>query len=126
MTARVAYAEVLSDETGPTIAAFLRRATRWFRRRGVRVERFLTDNGTGYRSHVFRAAAQAQRLVHRRTRPYTPRTNGKASASFAPCCRSGHTGSRFAARPTAPPPPSVGCTNQRLRPSGASLLQPVD
>jgi transposase InsO family protein len=75
---RVAYAEVLSDERGPTIAAFLRRVVRWFRRRGVRVERVLTDNGTGYRSHVFRAAAQAQRLVHRRTRPYTPRTNGKA------------------------------------------------
>lgn len=75
---RVAYAEVLSDETGPTIAAFLRRTVRWFRRRRVRVERVLTDNGTGYRSHVFRAAAQAQRLVHRRTRPYTPRTNGKA------------------------------------------------
>lgn len=75
---RVAYAEVLSDEKGPTIAAFLRRVVSWFRRRGVRVERVLTDNGTGYRSHVFRAAAQAQRLVHRRTRPYTPRTNGKA------------------------------------------------
>jgi hypothetical protein len=56
---RVAYAEVLSDETGLTVAAFLRRAVRWFGRRGVRVERVLTDNGTGYRSHVFRAAAQA-------------------------------------------------------------------
>jgi transposase InsO family protein len=75
---RVAYAEVLGDEQGPTIAAFLRRAVAWFRRRGVRVERVLTDNGTGYRSHVFAAAIRAQRLVHRRTRPYTPRTNGKA------------------------------------------------
>lgn len=75
---RVAYAEVLGDEKGPTIAAFLRRAVAWFRRRGVRVERVLTDNGTGYRSRVFAAAARAQRLVHRRTRPYTPRTNGKA------------------------------------------------
>jgi len=75
---RVAYAEVLADEKGPTVAAFLRRTVRWFRRRGVRVHRVLTDNGTGYRSRVFRAAAQAQRLVHRRTRPYTPRTNGKA------------------------------------------------
>jgi transposase InsO family protein len=75
---RVAYAEVLGDEQGPTIAGFLRRAVAWFRRRGVRVERVLTDNGTGYRSHVFAAAIRAQRLVHRRTRPYTPRTNGKA------------------------------------------------
>jgi transposase InsO family protein len=75
---RVAYAEVLDDEQGATVAAFLRRAVHWFRRRGVRVERVLTDNGSGYRSRAFRAAAQAQRLVHRRTRPYTPRTNGKA------------------------------------------------
>ncbi len=75
---RVAYAEVLADETGPAVAAFLRRAAAWFRRRGVRVARVLTDNGTGYRSRVFAAATRAQRLVHRRTRPYTPRTNGKA------------------------------------------------
>jgi len=75
---RVAYVEVLSDERGPTVAAFLRRAVRWFRRRRVRVHRVLTDNGTGYCSRVFGAAVQAQRLVHRRTRPSTPRTNGKA------------------------------------------------
>ena len=75
---RVAYVEVLADETGPTVAAFLRRAVAWFRRRGIRVARVLTDNGTGYRSRVFAAVMRAQRLVHRRTRPYTPRTNGKA------------------------------------------------
>jgi transposase InsO family protein len=75
---RVAYAEVLSDETGATVAAFLRRAVGWFRRRGVGVQRVLTDNGPGYRSHAFAAAIRAQHLVHRRTRPYTPRTNGKA------------------------------------------------
>jgi transposase InsO family protein len=75
---RVTYAEVLPDEKGATVAAFLRRAVAWFRRRGVRVRRVLTDNGTGYRSRVFAAACRARRLVHRRTRPYTPRTNGKA------------------------------------------------
>ena len=75
---RVTYAEVLADEKGATVAAFLRRAVAWFRRRGVRVQRVLTDNGTGYRSRVFAAACRARRLVHRRTRPYTPRTNGKA------------------------------------------------
>ena len=75
---RATYAEVLPDERGATAAAFLRRAAAWFRRRGVRVQRVLTDNGTGYRSRVFAAACRAARLVHRRTRPYTPRTNGKA------------------------------------------------
>jgi transposase InsO family protein len=69
---------VLADETGVTVAGFVRRAVAWFRRRGVRVERVLTDNGTGYRSHAFAAATRALHLVHRRTRPYTPRTNGNA------------------------------------------------
>ena len=75
---RVSYAEVLADDNGPSVAAFLRRAVAWFRRRGVRVHRVLTDNGSGYRSRVFAAACRARRLAHRRTRPYTPRTNGKA------------------------------------------------
>jgi transposase InsO family protein len=80
---RVAYAEVLRDERGVTVAAFLRRAVAWFRRRGVVVQRVLTDNGTGYRSHTFKAAVDRLGVRHRRvrarrTRPYTPRTNGKA------------------------------------------------
>ena len=75
---RVSYAEVLSDEKGPAVAAFLRRAVAWFRRRGVRAQRVLTDNGSGYRSCAFAAVCRARRLAHRRTRPYTPRTNGKA------------------------------------------------
>jgi transposase InsO family protein len=75
---RVAYAEVLRDEHGTTVAAFLRRAVAWFERRGVRVQRVLTDNGMGYRAHVFAAACRARRITHRRTRPYTPQTNGKA------------------------------------------------
>jgi transposase InsO family protein len=75
---RLAYAEVLSDERGVTIAAFMRRALAWFRARGVLVQRVLSDNGSGYVSRVFAAACRRLRLVHRRTRPYTPRTNGKA------------------------------------------------
>ena len=75
---RVAYAEVLGDERGATVAAFLRRAVTWFCRRGVQIQRVLTDNGTGYRSKRFAAAIRRCRLVARRTRPYTPRTNGKA------------------------------------------------
>ena len=75
---RVSYAEVLGDEKGPAVAAFLRRAVALFRRRGVRAQRVLTDNGAGYRSRVFAAVCRARRLAHRRTRPHTPRTNGKA------------------------------------------------
>jgi transposase InsO family protein len=75
---RVAYAEVLPDERGSTTAAFLTRALAHYRRLGVRVRRLLTDNGGNYRSHDFASAVQHHRLQHRRTRPYTPQTNGKA------------------------------------------------
>lgn len=75
---RVAYVELLADDRGPTVAGFLRRALRWFRGHGVRVRRILTDNGSGYVSQSFRATCRGLRVRHRRTRPYTPRTNGKA------------------------------------------------
>jgi transposase InsO family protein len=75
---RVAYAEVLPDERGPTTAAFLTRALAHYGRLGVRVRRLLTDNGGNYRSGAFASAVQHHRLAHRRTRPYTPQTNGKA------------------------------------------------
>jgi transposase InsO family protein len=75
---RVAYVELLGDECGLTACGFLRRALRWFRAHQVRVRRVLTDNGSGYISQSFRATCRALHVAHRRTRPYTPRTNGKA------------------------------------------------
>lgn len=75
---RIAYAEILPDEKGATCAAFLERACAWFAGQGVVIKGLLTDNGTGYRSHRFRQACQQLGLRHQRTRPYTPRTNGKA------------------------------------------------
>ena len=76
--ARLAFVEVLDDETGDTCARFLARAVVWFARHGICVRRVMTDNGTGYRSHLFRQARQALGLRHLLTRPYTPKTNGKA------------------------------------------------
>jgi len=75
---RVPYAETLADETGATTVGFLRRALAFYRARGIRVRRLLTDNGTNYRSKILRAEVARLRLTHRFTRPYTPRTNGKA------------------------------------------------
>jgi transposase InsO family protein len=75
---RLAYVEVLADEKGPTAAAFLRRAVAFFRRFGIRVERVLTDNGSCYRAAVHSLACRALGIRHLRTRPYRPRTNGKA------------------------------------------------
>ncbi len=75
---RIAYAEILPDEKGLSCAAFMQRAKRWFARQGIIIRALLTDNGTGYRSHYFRDACHRVTLKHHRTRPYTPRTNGKA------------------------------------------------
>jgi transposase InsO family protein len=75
---RVAYVEILPDEKGVSVEAFTRRALRWFRKRGVRVERILTDNGSGYLSRRFRALCEQTGARHLRTQPYRPRTNGKA------------------------------------------------
>ena len=75
---RIAYAEVLREETSETTAAFLRRALAWYRTLGIRVRRILTDNGSGYIGRRFAHEIEHLRVVHKRTRPYRPRTNGKA------------------------------------------------
>ena len=75
---RLAYVEVLADERATSAVAFLKRAIAFYRGRGVRVERVMTDNGSAYRSALHALACRALGLKHLRTRPYRPRTNGKA------------------------------------------------
>jgi transposase InsO family protein len=75
---RLAFVEVLPDEKRQSVTGFLVRALRWFKRLGIRVERVMTDNGSGYVSRLFRKACRMLRVRHLRTRPYTPKTNGKA------------------------------------------------
>lgn len=75
---RLLYAEVLADETGATAAGFFQRAQAWFATHGILVERWMTDNGSPFVSRRVRALLASWRAQHLRTRPYTPRTNGKA------------------------------------------------
>ena len=75
---RVGYGEVLPTDRAVDAVAFLRRTVAWYREQGVVVEAIMTDNGAAYRSHLWREACAALSLRHLRTRPYTPRTNGKA------------------------------------------------
>lgn len=75
---RLAYAEVLSDERGETAAGFLDRAVQWFGDRGITIERLLSDNGSCYRSRAHAQACRQLGIRHSFTRPYRPRTNGKA------------------------------------------------
>jgi transposase InsO family protein/transposase-like protein len=75
---RLAYVEVLGDEKAKTCVGFLRRAIAFYRSHGIRVQRLMTDNGGAYRSTVHAIACRALKIRHIRTRPYRPRTNGKA------------------------------------------------
>jgi transposase InsO family protein len=75
---RLAYTELLPDEKKESACAFLDRALLFFNSHGAKVERVMTDNGSAYRSHAFRQRLGNAGLRHIRTRPYTPRTNGKA------------------------------------------------
>lgn len=75
---RVAYVELRPTATALDAIGFLRRAVRWFTRRGIRIERIMTDNGSAYVARPFAAACAQLGVRHLRTRPYTPRTNGKA------------------------------------------------
>lgn len=75
---RLAYAEVLDALSAQAAIGFLHRALAWFAERGVRVERVMTDNGSAYVSHAHRQALRELGIRHLTTRPYRPRTNGKA------------------------------------------------
>ena len=75
---RVAFSQILSDERSDSAVAFLNAAVGYYRSLGVRIRRLLTDNGSCYRSRLFRDACRRLGIRHRFTRPYTPRTNGKA------------------------------------------------
>ena len=75
---RMAFTQMLADQKAETTTSFLNAAIQFFARHGIAVRALLTDNGSSYRSQQFRMACQTMNIRHRRTRPYTPRTNGKA------------------------------------------------
>jgi len=75
---RLVYVEVLDDERAATAVGFLRRAVAHFASFGIHVERLMTDNGSAYRATIHALACKALGIKHLRTRPYRPRTNGKA------------------------------------------------
>ena len=75
---RVSYVETLDNERAVTSKGFLCRAVAWFAKQGVRIDRVMTDNGVGYVSHEYAAMCRALQIKHIRTKPYTPKTNGKA------------------------------------------------
>ena len=75
---RIAFSQILPDEKKESAVAFLNAAVAYYAGLGITVTRVMTDNGSCYKSNAFRAACKALGLRHIRTRPYTPKTNGKA------------------------------------------------
>ncbi|MGE0025989.1 MAG: IS481 family transposase, partial [Thermoleophilia bacterium] len=85
---RIAYCEVLEGQGAEASCAFLARAVAWFAdAHGIRIERVLSDNAHAYRSHAWRDLCERLGIERRRTRPYTPRTNGKAEAFIGTALR---------------------------------------
>jgi transposase InsO family protein len=74
---RLAYSEFAGVENAINCVRFLDRAVAWFAARGITIERILTDNGVGYRSHAWRDRCAELAIRHTRTRAYSPATNGK-------------------------------------------------
>ena len=84
---RLALASVAADEKGNTATAFLKAAVQHFLERGVRIRQVMTDNGSAYLSEAFRQTCRQLQIRHLRTKPYTPRTNGKAERFIQTCLR---------------------------------------
>lgn len=84
---RLAYAEILPDEKARTSAKFLLRALRFFKEKGIKIWRVMTDNGAGYVSKLYAKIMRMLTIKHKKTRPYTPKTNGKAERFIQTCLR---------------------------------------
>ena len=75
---RIAFSQIRPDEKKESAVAFLNAAVDYYKRLGIKVQAVMTDNGSCYKSKAFASACKDLKLKHRRTRPYTPKTNGKA------------------------------------------------
>jgi transposase InsO family protein len=115
---RLTYAEVLPAGDASACAAFLRRTLTWFRRRGIRIRRLLTDNAMAYRARAFCGVCRTWAVRQRYTRPYRPQTNGKAERFIQTLLREWayRVPYRSSARRTAAPWPGAA---HRTRPFAA-------
>ena len=84
---RIAFAKVMPNEKKRSATTFLKAALAYYQSLGIKVERVMTDNGSCYKSFAFRSACKRLRLKHIRTKPYTPKTNGKAERFIQTCLR---------------------------------------
>ncbi len=84
---RIAFTQIKPDEKKRSATTFLKAAVAYYAKLGVKIERVMTDNGSCYRSRAFARACKQLGLRHIRTKPYTPKTNGKAERFIQTCLR---------------------------------------
>lgn len=84
---RIAFAKVMPNERKRSATSFLKAALAYYDSLGIKVERVMTDNGSCYKSFAFRRLCKRLGLKHIRTKPYTPKTNGKAERFIQTCLR---------------------------------------
>ena len=77
-TSRIALTRIMPDEKAVSAVAFLKAAVAYYKSLGVSVARVMTDNGSCYKSLAFARACRRLKIKHIRTKPSTPKTNGKA------------------------------------------------
>ena len=75
---RIAYTQIMPDEKAVSAVAFLKACIAYYKSLGIKVSRVMSDNGSCYKARDFAKACKRLRLKHIRTKPYTPKTNGKA------------------------------------------------
>jgi transposase InsO family protein len=92
---RVGHIQLWPDETSASAWRALIATVRYFRSLGVSIERILTDNGSCYRSYAFARCCRRLGIKHRRTRPYSPQTNGKAERFIQTALREWAYGHRY-------------------------------
>ncbi len=105
---RLAYSEILPDETGNSSLIFARNAVKWFKQHGICVRRIMTDNGVGYKKR-YANRLKSWGIKHITTRPYTPKTNGKAERFIRTSLEEWATRS-----PTPTPANEPPCSNTSL------------
>ena len=136
---RLAYSEIFPDETRKSGLTVLFNALRFFRSHAVRVWRVMTDNGASFRSNRYAKALRMLSIKHKRTKPYTPRTNGKVERFVQTSLREWAYATPYALRPFRPTPrcphtrpaalqqPSPPLRTQRQNPNiEDSQQQPVE
>lgn len=115
---RVSFARIKPDETAASCVEFLREAVAYYASLGVRIDRVMTDNGTGYKN-TFRAACIELGIRHLRTKPYTPKTNGKAERFVQTSLREWAYARPMSVRPNAKRP----CCRSSTATTGIDLTQ---